>query len=94
MYKEARSTVIETEEKNTVIFDEKAEAELWMIVSEFEEISKNPLTKEQAQNFIGCLLNEFFSRSDDVAELEDRITEIAEVITAFVESVKGGGADE
>ena len=94
MNKEPRSTVIETEEKNTVIFDEKAEAELWTIVSAFEEISKNPLTKEQAHNFIYCLLDEFFSRSDDVAELEDRITEIAEVITAFVESVKGGGTDE
>lgn len=94
MNRELRSNVIETEEKNTVIFDEKAEAELWTIVSVLEKISKNPLTKEQAQSFIYCLLDEFFSRSDDVAELEDRITELAEVLTAFVESVKGGVSDE
>lgn len=94
MNREPRSKVMETEEKNTVIFDEKTEVELWTIVSALEKISKNPLTKEQAQSFIYCLLDEFFSRSDDVAELEDRITELAEVLTAFAENVKGGVSDE
>lgn len=94
MNKETRSTVIETEGKNTVIFDKQVEAELLTIVSAFEEISKRPLTKQQAECFIYCLLQEFFSRSDDVAELEDRITELAEVLTAFAESVKGGVLDE
>ena len=94
MNKKARSTVIETEVKNTVIFDKQAEAELWTIVSVLEKISKNPLTKEQAQNFIYCLLDEFFSRSDDVAELEDRITEIKDVLTLFLARMEDSVEDE
>lgn len=94
MNRKARSTVIEAEVKNTVIFDEQAEVELWTIVSALEEISKNPLTKEQAQSFIFCLLDEFFSQSDDVAELEDRITEIKEVLTLFLARMEESAEDE
>jgi len=94
MNRKARSTVIETEVKNIVIFDEQAEAEVWTIVSVLEQISKKTLTKEQAQSFIFCLLDEFFSRSDDVAELEDRITEIKEVLTLFLARMEGSAEDE
>ena len=92
--REARSKIVETQDKRTVIFDKQTEADLWAIILKIRDITQNPLTEQQAESFVFCLLDEFFSHSDDIAELEDCIAETAEFLTRFAEKLKGGADNE
>lgn len=95
MNREPRSTVIETENKKTVVFDEQTERDLQTIKLKVTEIFKMSLTAENvAERFVDCFLDEFFCVSDDISELEDRIEELAELLTEFVERLKGGADNE
>lgn len=94
MNREARIEVTETEDKKTVSLSGEAEADYRTIVFELREITKHALTEQQAESFMYCLLDVFFWHSDDVLELEDRISEMAEIMTMFAEKIKGGVENE
>lgn len=93
MNREAKIQVTETEDKRIVALSGEAVADYRTIIFEIQEISEQTLTKQQAEGFMHCLLDVFFSHSDNVFELEDRIAEVAEVLTRFAERLKGGVAN-
>lgn len=93
MSREAKIQVVETEDKRTVTLSEQTEADYRTIIFEIQEIAKQTLTEQQAESFMYCLLDVFFCHSDDVLELEERIAEVAEVLTMFAERLKGGVAN-
>lgn len=92
--REPKIQVVETEEKRTVILSREAEADYHAIIYGMKEITKSPLTEQQADNFMRCLLEVCFMHNDDVFEMEEKIAEMAEVLAIFAEKLKGGGADE
>ena len=94
MEKEAKIEVVETENKISVILSEEVQDDYQMIVSKIQEISRCLLTKQQAESFICCMVEVFFWHSDDVFELEDRIAEMAEVLTMYSERLKEGETNE
>ena len=92
--REARSKIIETQDTRTIVFDKQTEVDLSTIIFKIREITQKPLTEQQAENFVSCLLDEFFIHSDDITELEDNIAETAEFLTRFAEKLKGGANNE
>ena len=94
MNKIARSEIIETKEKRTIILDEQTEMDLWTIERKIKEISEKSLTEEQGREFTLCLIQHFFFYKDNIAELEDTIWKIAELLTMFIDTLKGGGQSE
>ena len=91
--KSKNQEVTETQDKEIITLSEEAEADCKTIISELQQITKQPLTENQAWKFMECFVQIMPWSCDDM-DLEARIYEMSEILTLFAEKIKGGEEDE
>ena len=87
MDKSYRSHVEEYKNGIHIILDEQTKKNLNIIVLKTNAFLAEPLTLKQREEFIGSIIDFYFSHSDDVAEFEDFIDYIAGFMELLADNI-------
>ena len=87
MDKSYRSHVEEYKNGIHIILDEQTKKNLNIIVLKTNAFLAEPLTLKQCEEFIGSIIDFYFSHSDDVAEFEDFIDYVAGFMELLADNI-------